>query len=1047
MESNSLGTSLEVAFSRALGVYKGKNETAPVSLDSFQEVIKQKYSSQKQEIMSRSEEWFDSLAIKSKDSRLNEFQLSDLEKRYQNKIEMLEILKKILVDRESNLGKSQSLQHLSVSPEAPILSASSIHNSIAILNADLCEEAPIPLGQINTVDKHFRPRKNKVLLKVDVPGVLEADEQAMSSADYSIEKQSLPFLPPIQPSKSIVAGPQSISVKTRRFTKSVENSFVAEPRVVVFDSFIPYQKVSRKLTIKNKSRFSHRLRVSFNPPGSYPTRFSLNIEKTPTELDGSIAPGLSCVYNIEFTPNSFASTSEELLILAENGESVLVPILASREKPILQIPPVLNIGFCMEGRESIFKLPIKNEGGEARFSAMLPNVPLGAFEIFEQIGLLKEMESKPVTISSFTISPSFMYLDKGDSVEIELCYAPQSINRKKGKKAAIYQRQDSQKFKYACDNCDIIEFQVVATVQEAKVDILQCFNPKDSITMIPENTDTTESLDGLFLIDFGSENYGVPKSFTLTVSNPTNLSIPFDWKWVYSFKKEVSHDVVLVSESSKIFKISPSSGILDPLSVMTFTVTFHCFDAKKFGSFLEMVVPITQKRTRKTPDVPKCIARIQLKGEGAPFDPQLNTPFIQIPFGLKLNSKYRQNIGFTNNSLSNMEYSWDIVGVDPKHCKVIIPNQSGIAEPKSCIQHTFEFIGAFPGRINGFLRCKTANGLGPTLLLPIKGAFSIIPGQISFPQHDYIDLGLLKLGSSSVLSVPLRNGSKNPLHFFISLFHKHLPESDCFIKVTPSEGLLEPGKTQVLTITYIPLWYNQLRATLEVFALSTSESTSEPLKSLVAAIDVKATAETPHVLIENPTNFVTCFVGVPFIWTVMIRNSRLLPVSYRFKEQNLNGCNVKFYPSKGLVPAMGVLDVKVQIQCSIVGPKSLDLVGQVLEMVENSGGLKLKLNLDVYEPSFSFSIKENEDAWEQFDESHFKLACQTDAALRLDFGVCPIFAGRTRTLKIRNHSPYPSPFNAIIEKYTPTLDNVDDINDAGEVISKRKGNSRYKPIC
>ena len=601
-------------------------------MDAFQELSAQKYALQQKDILELSEEWFDGLTVKTSDTKLDDFKLSTIKANYKEKIEILKELKANLVDGEKKIGSPESILSRELNPNAnqksgavsPAKNVTRFESQDQDIVGKHNNNSNNTGGTTNSNNTHFRPKKNKVLMKVDVPGVLEVDRSNLASP------KSYKTLPPITLSPAIARNQE----KKDRFSKSKESSFITEPSLVVFDDYVPYQTVTRTLTIKNKSRFSHRLRVSFNPPGSYPARFSLHIQKTPIDLDGLIAPGLSCTYAIEFTPNSYASTTEELLIVAENGESIILPISASREKPILNIPPVLNIGYCMEGHDLTFKLPVRNEGGEARFSVMLPNVPLGAFEIFEQIGLVKEMESKPLVISSFTISPSFLYLQKGDLIDIELCYAPQTINRKKGKKGSIYQRVETQNFRYACDNCDVIEFQVIATVQEARVDVLNYYIPKENLTICPTFTGELDNANQFFLMDFGCENFGVPKSYILTISNPTNLSIPFNWKQLHNYydsKIEFHHDVCIVSESSNVFKISPPSGTLAPLSEMTFTITFLCFESKTFGTILEMVVPTSQKRTRKTPDSPKCVVRVQIQGTGAPFEPQLNTPFIQHP--------------------------------------------------------------------------------------------------------------------------------------------------------------------------------------------------------------------------------------------------------------------------------------------------------------------------------------------------------------------------------------------------------------------------------
>ncbi|KAJ3345132.1 Deleted in lung and esophageal cancer protein 1, partial [Kappamyces sp. JEL0680] len=880
--------------------------------------------------------------------------------------------------------------------------------------------------------KHtFRPKKNPVLLKVDSPGVLEVDWiPGMEARTF----EGKGVLPPIDFARFL----QKPTLRNHRFSKVSKGSLVAEPPIVVFDSYIPYQTFTKTLTIKNTSKFAHRFRTSFNPMGVYSPFFKLYIQKTPVTGDGLIAPGLSCVYHIEFTPNSFANASEELVISSENGEVYIIPIVAARQKPDLQLPAVLDIGYCMEGRELTFEKTATNSGGEGRYSLMLPNVPLGPFEIFEEIGLRKDVESKSVSLGAFGISPSFVHVNHGDSVRFQIKYSPAPLTKKTGTVVgSVFQREETQTFKFACDNCDILELLIVATVQEPKVQVVSYESAKDGLVVVPRNANTVETRQDAFEINFGAENYGVPKTCVLKIFNPTNLELPFDWKVVNENMQALRHDLTLVPNMTDIFQISPSSGCIQPLSEMEFTLTFLTKESKKYTTTMEMIIPASNhvrqdSKKRRIPDAPRAVARIQLFGEGAPFSGQLNQELIFLPDGFLMGQSFRQLLTFTNESISAMEFEWSIVGIDPSHCSVAISNPSGVILPNEQGSFELEFVGRFPAAIDGELRCQTSKGFGPTLVVPVKGAVSFPATQLSF-DIDFVDLGLLSLGTSTVKPVPLTNSSGFRLPYSVSVVQNG-EQHNCFVQLEPNSGVLDPGETVLVHITYIPLWYQQLRGTLQVYIQS--ETTTQ----LVSATDIIATTETPFLRVKNASNFVTAFVAVPFKWTVLLENTRDLPVEYSFADMIFDDCRVQFHPPQGTVSPQSSAEMGISITCFKVGAKVLDIVGDAIGMVENQGVLKLQIAVEVLEPTFSFRVIENEEAWKTKGNGVSpKTASGSDANLRLDFGIsCPIFAEKTRTVKIRNNSPYPSPFALSIEKFRPSLNNVEELTDEMENSDKTR---------
>ncbi len=924
-------------------------------------------------------------------------------------------------------------------------------------------DVPTKIEQKSLLKKnYFKPRKNPVLLKVDLPGVLEVDcgaaerVPAVSTTTTTTQcttstedlAQMLQRKKKKKKKKTSAALQSSHHDHHHRFSKVLGGSLVAEPPIVVFDNYIPYQSISKTLIIKNVSKVAHRLRVSFNPPGSYPQFFQMNLIKTPIDKDGLIAPGLACAYSIDFTPNSFANTNEELLVSSENGETFTIPILALRPKPDLKIPPVLNIGYCMEGRELVYETMLVNEGGESRFSLMLPNVPLGPFELFEEIGLRKDVESKPVTMGSFTISPSFIYANHGDAVNFKLKYTPAFLNKKKGAKVgSVLQRTEGQMFQFACDNCDIMEVEVVATVQEPKVDVISYSCIKDGLIVKPFNLNTMEED---FQVVFGQENFGVPKICVLKINNPTNLEIPFDWKFVQDRLTNLKPHFTVTPDRSDIFSITPQSGTIAPLTAAEFTITFLSKEAKTFTTLLEMIIPPSAQlqksasKRRQTPDVARSVARIQLLGQGICFNAQISTDFIILPQGFTMGDVFRQKFSILNDSISDMNYEWEIVGLNESDCNVVLSNRTGMKTnlllgcitPNSTHDFDLEIHARLPSYIKGELRCRTASGFGPTIVIPLWGSIRFPTVQLAI-ERDFIDLGLLSLGSSTTQSFPLKNTSKFVLNYELVMIQTG-EQHDCYFKVEPWQGQLEPEQEQFITVTYVPFWYQQLRATLQVFVVLDEK------RSIASATDIIATTETPLLVVRNPENHISCFEGVPFSLTAWLENTRDLPAKFSFVDVVEPDWTVHFHPPSGKVRARSHKEITLSITCFNTGEHILDLVGNAIGMVENIGFLNFKVHLHTYEPTFAFRVIENEEAWANQGGPVTKIKNPSTANLRLDFGVsCPIFGEKQRTIKIRNKSPFPSPFNLSIEKYRPTLDNVEELTDGMENHEKSRPKGEF----
>ncbi|KAJ3254498.1 WD repeat-containing protein 24 [Boothiomyces macroporosus] len=878
----------------------------------------------------------------------------------------------------------------------------------------------------------FKAKNSKVLSKIDTPGVLEVDSQLEVATKVRLLSKTLPLDPDV---KQIFDSINQCRIRSLNFhnRKIPETVLIADPPEVLFTKYTPYQEFTKILTIKNVTRYSQRFRMSFNPPDESSELFKFKIIKTPQEDDGLIAPGMSARFLITFCPNSYANANQELLVTCAGGKKFEVPIIASMESPKLNLPRTLNCGFCAEGEDIRFTYEITNSGGEARFIIMSPNNITTPFELFEELGVGNHGKPSVISFGPYQVSPSYFYLNTGDSVTLNIRYTPPNLSSidMQNSNSNVLQRKDVQKIRIACDNCNILEFNLSATVQQPQLDIVQARI---------ENTETVIYNEGQspFEINFGVQNVEVSKVCKVQIENPTDLHITFKWKLKRKEDNDKTKKRQNVDDDPKgCFRITPSTGYFNPNEVLEFEIAFTPKLLKLYESSAKLLIPLeegTKKEQRKgksaSPQKYVSVADLKFSGDGIGFSAYSNTHFVFLPPGFQCGQTFKQKLNFTNTSVSNLTYNWRVSGIDERMLRVEISEPTGEISPTSCIMFKINFTGLLPANISGELVCTTANGVGPTIVIPVIGQIGFKPGFLGFGA-DYIDFGLLWLGNKKTVTVPLVNTMDVSLAWKSTISFKK-PEScgSSFIIAKPSSGIIQPEETVMVTFTYIPLWYEQLEATVQLHVMSLMQQATKLSDSidllnaeLVAGIDLVAKTETPRLAVLNDYLELSCFIDVSFTWTMTVKNLRNLPTHYRWENIEKLDYNVQFYPDKGTVEPNKETNIKVKFHFFKLGKFNLTLKGHAIGMVEDQGVLRFNASVNVVDYTFKYRVLENEEAWNNLAvTNHAKYPdTQTDASLRLDFGMaCPIFMVRTRTLIITNHSAKAAPFEINIENYTTT---------------------------
>ena len=137
--------------------------------------------------------------------------------------------------------------------------------------------------------------------------------------------------------------------------------FVLDPPVIQFIEYEEGETYEVKLTIRNRSGLSRRLRVL--PAAS--RYFSISECVFPSE-HGLLAPGMACSTVVRFKPESLADYEDALSILGETCSGT-APIRARRHPPRLTLETELDVGAVLVGGAVEFCFPFKNVGGHGRF--------------------------------------------------------------------------------------------------------------------------------------------------------------------------------------------------------------------------------------------------------------------------------------------------------------------------------------------------------------------------------------------------------------------------------------------------------------------------------------------------------------------------------------------------------------------------------------------------------------------------------------------------------------------------------------------------------
>ena len=803
------------------------------------------------------------------------------------------------------------------------------------------------------------------------------------------------------------------------------------------------------LSIKNKTALSHRFRLSPLPPYDYGHNFSYTLVKSPLPNDSLVAPGMSCVYCITFKPDSLANLTFILMVSTESGYSFSVPVCARREPPILTLPNTLHCGPCRAGFVARRKWEFQNSGGSGRFMILTDSDTRDPWTIIKNIDQERTITDNVFREGPFEISPAFFTLNQCEKATLHVTYIAEEVEATTGSNhLGMFERIDQITIKIGCDNGQILQLPLIALAQTSRLKITRA-QTEDGHIMYHNQLPKTDKLD--MIMDFGQQNPHAVSTYLISVKNKTQLRLPFRWL-AYDNPGNLRLDKIPPDcVPSDSFQIIPSKGWLGPDAETTFEINFNPDTIRKYDVLTKLLLCNDAPRLgAEGSGVLEEEAALTLKcsGEGISYAVEVSPPILIVPQTIYTSNYYTTQLRLYNMSVSRIAFEWLIENVDEAALEIEMSQTSGAILPHSVLVIDIRMLGKYPQKVDGTLICSTAHSLGPKLRIPLKANVELRPGSIEF-NTEMIDFGLLALGSSRKQKVSMVNKSpyavawKSKGH---SRSRQGAKDKSFFLSCEPNNGFLDSGESQEMEVSFVPTWYQSFRGLLECQVIGVWKEMPEnpgyhvPVGAAVtaSAVQIKAEVQTPRLQILNPTNQVTCFLGVPFEWRVILQNLTMLTSKFKWMPFNSQNVDVQFFPQEGELVGKSSIEVRLVITCRSLGAlPDISFYCHVDDMVEDGGLVRVQLDAFVRNVDVSFHILGNKVrpgsipkvakfTTRRVPAGESRLPHVSTGANQLVFNFgsdCPVFGTRMRSLVVRNMSSTTSRFKISFENYAATVFN------------------------
>ena len=616
--------------------------------------------------------------------------------------------------------------------------------------------------------------------------------------------------------------------------------FVVEPNVIEFHQFELGETYEMRLTIRNKSSLSRRLRI-LPPPSKH---FSITELKYPSD-HGLLAPGNAAWATVRFKPDSLADYEDFVTVITETSK-FRVECSARRHPPCLTLDQTLDVGYVLVGNDVETRMPFKNVGGEGRFrlvdEADWPDhtTPLTLPNEGAMLARGERPDPEPVpcvNITPFRVGPGYMELNPLDVEQLRVGFAPP------------HPGTFTQQFRMVCDNSQVQTFTV--TGKGTMLDV--------GLTTVDERVTIPGELSQ-GPVYFGKVVPGSVNTRTFTVKNTTMVPVPFVWEH---------------PREAGIFAVDPPLGVFEPDSTNIFTATFSPSELQAYDAAVRLVVdtsvPARVPHPEEPFDKPVLIEDFVVSGVGAERHCVIDTNLVNYAGSLLPGRHYDREVTLVNHSDAPAPFTWyghdEGAGLLVYPCEGILPPNGGSV---TCV---VELTPPKVQRVDLNLKCVVEHG--PSL--PLRVTAEVEGPEVAIAQSQ-VDFGLLQQHVAGDTYLLIRNQSAIPATWALEERRPAVDGKDapCEIVFSVPEGELPPYAEVEVECTLVPSQPGPYRSNVVCTAgggrVSVVAARADVLQPLCA-------------LSTSEVDLGVCYVNVPVEREIVVQNMTMLPAVFRWSPE------------------------------------------------------------------------------------------------------------------------------------------------------------------
>ncbi|KAK3541455.1 hypothetical protein QTP86_025941 [Hemibagrus guttatus] len=678
--------------------------------------------------------------------------------------------------------------------------------------------------------------------------------------------------------------------KCKKLSSSHEDPvpiFIANPPVVLFTDYQIGEVYETTVELRNMTAASRHVRVI--PPTT--PHFSIGLGRFPGD-GGIIAPGMSCQYTIRFAPDSLADYEDFLVVETQSPHPLIIPVEAHRPPPVLTLPAVLDLGYCLVGGVKPMNLLCRNDGYSAATFCIMPKRQWPASSLRSAVKACFAEEPP------FAISPSLFYLLPGQVEVMQVVFFPMTAE------------SFAQSFIIVCDNCHVKDFSIQGTGQLVMLELVAVEGGED-VPALGEMRDLTAD----HFIRFEPTNVRSVLQKKVMIKNNTHLELPFHWRIMkpnlHCLLPGETPDPSCIQHhvaTDNAFSISPATGLLAPAQECVFLLTYSPEKLRDYHSVCHLVimnVPNLQNihdnshASQQSNSVSDVIAmELEVKGTTEPYRILLEPYALFIPGESYIHTTIRKGFKMWNHSKSAICFQWECIS--DCHSVQVEPSLGEI-DTNECFEMELVLTGGRPGCLTTTLQCHIQHHPNP-VVLPIEVIFKGPEISVNVPS---VEFGLLELGQE--VSTTLQISNSSPLEARWSL--EELPTDPALnqgqVNVEPSQGVLPPSSSCSANVLFRAMCCQSFESVLQLAVLNGTG----------CHLPVRAEVQSPQVCLLNSQMVLPdLYVGVAQSGKATLFNQTLLPAHFMWNK--LQGpqahlCSASFTPSSGTVGPNEHMEISV----------------------------------------------------------------------------------------------------------------------------------------